>query len=460
MFTRMPLALKISLVVALAVAVSTAALAVTVLYAARTGFGAYLSVEAAAGTNELRPLLEQYYSQEGSWDDVEDIMMMQQGMPPQGMGRRGRMGPGTTSIILVDTDGEIAFAPAGTVQNQLTPRSIRREGVPLQVDGQTVGYLVLQSGVQEEAFYRSLLTTIIRAGAITALLAVGVGLLMTRSALRPLAELEDATKQVSAGDLAVRVPVRARDEVGALAERFNMMASNLQDQDAIRRRMMNDIAHELRTPLTVMQGQIEALEDGVFELTPGNLEPVHEQTLLLKRLVNDLRDLALAESGQIALDMATVELDGLVPRVANRFASQAQSLGIDLQVAVQAPVPAIQGDAQRIEQVLNNLLSNSLRHTPPGGRVTVALSATSSGVRIAVQDTGEGIPAEDLPHVFERFYRSDRARQRGDGHTGLGLAIARELVRAHGGDISASSVPGQGTTVSVDLPAQRLQAGK
>lgn len=460
MLKRMPLALKISLVVAIAVAVSTAALAVAVLYAARAGFGAYLSVEAAAGTNELRPLLEQYYAQRGSWDDVDELMLMQQGMPPQGMGRRGHMGPGTTSFVVVNTDGEIAFAPMGVIQNQLTQRSIRRDGVPLRVDGKTVGYLVLQSGVQEEAFYRSLLTTIIRAGAITTLLALGIGLLLTRSALRPLNELEDATKQISAGDLAVRVPVRARDEVGALAERFNTMASDLQDQDTIRRRMMNDIAHELRTPLTVMQGQIEALEDGVFELTPGNLEPVHEQTLLLKRLVNDLRDLALAESGQIALDMAPVDLERLVPRVVGSFTPQAQSLGVELSVASHDPVSPIEGDSQRLEQVLNNLLSNSLRHTPAGGAVTVHLGTTQQGVRIAVRDTGEGIPAEDLPHVFERFYRSDRARQRGDGHTGLGLAIARELVRAHGGDIVAASVQDQGTTVSVDLPLHRIQSGK
>jgi signal transduction histidine kinase len=373
-------------------------------------------------------------------------------MMQPGLGRRGHMGPGTTSLILVDSDGDIQYSPRQMAQTRLTPWRIRRDGVPLEVEGETVGYLVVQSGVQEEGFYSSLLRTIIRAGVITTLLALGLGLLLTRNALRPLTELEGATKQIGAGDLAVRVPVHAKDEVGALAERFNTMASDLQDQDTIRRRMMNDIAHELRTPLTVMQGQIEALQDGVFELSAHNLDPVHEQTLLLKRLVNDLRDLALAESGQIALDVAPVELSTLVPRVAARFAPQAQAQCIDLVVAPHGTIPAIQGDSQRLEQVLNNLLSNALRHTPTGGRVTLGLSATANGARITVQDTGEGIASEDLPHVFERFYRSDRARERGDGHTGLGLAIARELVRAHGGDISASSVPGQGTIVMVDLP--------
>jgi signal transduction histidine kinase len=447
----MPLALKISLVVAAAVAVSTAALATAVLWAARSGFGEYLSVEVAEQTYELRPVLEEFFAGQGDWEDVEEVML-RQGMMQPGMGRRGHMGPGTTSLILVDSDGEIQYSPRKMVQSRLTPWRVRRDGVPLEVDGETVGYLVVQSGVQEEGFYSSLLRTIIRAGVITTLVALGVGLLLTRSALRPLTELEAATEQISAGDLGVRVPVHAKDEVGALAERFNAMASDLQDQDTIRRRMMNDIAHELRTPLTVMQGQIEALQDGVFELSSQNLAPVHEQTLLLKRLVNDLRDLALAESGQIALDVTPVELGTLVPRVAARFAPQAQSQGVDLAIASPSAIPAIQGDSQRLEQVLNNLLSNALRHTPAGGRVTLGLSATGTGARITVQDTGEGISYEDLPHVFERFYRSDRARERGDGHTGLGLAIARELVRAHGGDISASSVPGQGTTVMVDLP--------
>jgi len=448
--SRMSLTLKISLVVALAVALSTAALAAAVVWAARSGFGAYLSVEVRERTSELRPLLEEYYETHGSWQGVGRVIA-QQDTPPAGMGRRARMGPGTTSLLLVDREGVVHYAPDGATR-RLALWRVRRDGVPLQSNGVTVGYLVVQAGVQEQGFYRTLLGTIVRAGVLTTLLAVGAGMLLTRSALRPLAELEAATQKVSSGDLGTRVPVRARDEVGALAERFNTMAAALQDQDMLRRRMMSDIAHELRTPLTVMQGQLEALQDGVFPLTPENLQPVHEQTLLLSRLVNDLRDLSLAESGQIALDMSSVDLGRLVTRVAARFATQAQAQSIRLEVAPHPPMPMIQGDAQRLEQVLNNLISNSLRHTPAGGLVTLSLSTTAEGVRITVQDTGEGIAPEDLPHIFERFYRGDRARQRGEGHTGLGLAIARELVRAHGGDIHASSVQGQGTTLIVDLP--------
>jgi signal transduction histidine kinase len=451
--TRLPLIAKITLAIAAAVVLATAVVAVIVLWAAQSGFGRYLSIEVEAHTEELRPLLESYYAERGSWAGV-GALMRQQTMGPPGMGRRTRMGPGTIGLLLVEANGRVAYDPTGEPSTQPITRSALSTGVPLVVEGETVGYLVIESGIQENAFFERLLSTLFWAGGLSTLLAILVGLALTRTAMRPLSDLEAATGQIRAGDLTVRVPVRTRDEVGALAERFNQMAADLEDQDRLRRRMMNDVAHELRTPLTVMQGQLEALQDGVFELNRDNLVPVHEQTLLLRRLVNDLRDVALAESGQITLDMGPVELASLVRRVAGRFDSQARTQGIDLLVSVQEPLPLIQGDGQRLEQVMNNLLSNALRHTPAGGSVTLGLAATASGVRITVKDTGEGIAPEDLGHIFERFYRGDPARQRADGHSGLGLAIARELVRAHGGEISVASVQGQGTTVTVDLPVQ------
>jgi len=454
---RLPLTLKISLVVALAVGITTAALATTVLWAARSGFGRYLSVEVTERTDELRPVLEAYYAAQGNWVGADQLMAQQHTSTP-GMGRRGRLAPGTTSLMLVDAEGGLAYVPPGAGSSSL-PARLWRSGVPLSVGGEVVGYLVVLTGVQENAFYRTLLLTILRAGGLTAVLALGLGLFLTRRALGPLSELEAATGKISAGDLAVRVPVHAHDEVGALASRFNTMASALQEQESLRQRMMNDIAHELRTPLTIMQGQLEALQDGVFPLDAANLEPVHEQTLLLNRLVGDLRDLALAEAGQIRLAMASVDISAVSRRVASRFLTQAQSQGIALQVHA-GDAPPVRGDAQRLEQVLGNLLSNALRHTPQGGSITIEVTSPPGALRIAVHDTGEGIPAEDLPHVFERFYRGDRSRQRGSGQSGLGLAIARELVRAHGGEISAHSFPGQGTTITIELPAEQGGAEK
>jgi signal transduction histidine kinase len=456
---RLPLTVKLSLVVAVAAALATASVAGVVLLATRAGFGQYLTSQVTERTAELRPELEQYYAREGSWQGVDALMAEpnQAGAPGWG-GHHGRMGPGTTSLVLVDSAGAVQYAPPEVGPLANVAWRLRREAVPLSVDGKVVGYLMAQAGVQETNFSDRLLATILRTGAIAVVLALAVGLVLTRHALRPLSELEAATERISAGELSVRVPVHSHDEVGALAVRFNGMAAQLQEQDALRKRLMNDIAHELRTPLTVMQGQIEALQDGVFPLSAENLEPVHGETLLLARLVSDLRDLSLAEAGQLALDLAPLELNGLLQRVGARFASQAQAAHIYLQVLeAEAPLVTV-ADAQRLEQVLGNLLSNALRHTPEGGTVSLEAQARLGGARLTVRDSGSGIPAEDLPHVFERFYRGDPARAHRDGHTGLGLAIARELIRAHGGEITASSAPGKGTAFTIDLPGAPSEA--
>ncbi len=453
MLKRLPLPLKLSLVVALAVALSTALVATSVHWAARTGLNRYLTVEAIRRTDSFRALLEEYYDEEGDWGDIEPLFGRQAGHAyGMGMGMREGMAPGTAYLLLTDAAGLVRYDPTETLVGKVLPRVALRSGVPLTVQGKVVGYLVTQVGAEESEFHQRLMSTILRAGGLAALLAIGVGLVLTSATLHPLKELETATEQIAAGDLTARVEVRAQDEVGALALRFNRMAADLERQDQLRRRLMNDIAHELRTPLTVMQGELEALQDGVFPMNQENLQPVYEQTLLLKRLVNDMRDLALAEAGQMTLDLAPTDVAALLQRVAARYRPEAEKRGVALDTTFALPLAPVRADAQRMEQVLGNLLSNALRHTAAGGSVRLSAAQRAGGVRISVQDTGEGIAPEDLPHIFERFYRGDRARHRGEGHSGLGLAIAQELVRAHGGEITAESVLGQGATIHVDLP--------
>jgi two-component system, OmpR family, sensor histidine kinase BaeS len=451
MLRRLPLTLKLSLTVALAVALSTALVASTVHWSARQGFDQYLTMETSMRADPLRALLEQHYAEQGHWRNIEPVLRRQSGRH-HGMGMHEGVAPGTSYLMLVDPTGQVRYDPSGVHVGHIIPRGALRSGVPLSVRGQTVGYLVTQVGTQESAYYRRLLTTILSAGAFSSLLAIGLGLMLTRTALAPLKDLEQATGQIAAGDLAARVQVQADDEVGALARRFNSMAADLQRQDKLRRRMMNDIAHELRTPVTVMQGALEALQDGVFPMDQENVQPVYEQTLLLKRLVDDMRDLALAEAGQMTLDRAPMDVGALLHRVAACYRTEAESRGVALDVTTDPALPAIFADAQRMEQVLGNLLSNALRYTLAGGTVTVKAQEHPSGLCITVQDTGEGIDPQDQPQLFERFFRGDRGRHRGDGHTGLGLAIARELVRAHGGDMTAESALGQGTTISVHMP--------
>jgi signal transduction histidine kinase len=287
---------------------------------------------------------------------------------------------------------------------------------------------------------------------VAGVLAILLGLILTRSLVKPLRVVRDAARRIGAGELSHRVPVTTRDEIGDLATQFNEMAEALERDEQLRRQMMADIAHELRTPLSVIRGQVEALQDGVFALSPENIAPIHDQTLLLGRLVEDLRDLALAEAGRLPLERAEVAVDKLVRRVVEAFQPRAREKGLALSAELPESLPPALADAQRLEQVLGNLLSNALQHTPQGGAITVRAWGEPGWVSLAVQDNGAGIAAEDLPHIFERFYRSDKTRSRANGSTGLGLSIAKQLIEAHGGTIRVESTPGKGSTFTVRVP--------
>jgi signal transduction histidine kinase len=252
------------------------------------------------------------------------------------------------------------------------------------------------------------------------------------------------------------VRVEADDEIGDLGQAFNQMAAELERAEVLRRQMTADIAHELRTPLSVIQGNVEALQDGLFPLTLEALEPIQTKTELLGRLVEDLRNLALAEAGQLPLDRQPTDLASLAEGAVTAFQPAAEAKGITLGLIAPPGLPPADADPQRIEQVLVNLLSNALRHTPAGGRVEIELaSAASNRLTLRITDTGPGIPPEALPNVFERFYRVDRGRGRGEGGdgTGLGLAVARSIVEAHGGIIKVENAPGRGASFWFALPA-------
>ncbi|WP_121256361.1 sensor histidine kinase [Nocardioides ferulae] len=272
-------------------------------------------------------------------------------------------------------------------------------------------------------------------------------LLLAGSVVRPLRRMAVAAERAGDGDLSVRVSDRRGDEVGAVARAFNRMADRRQQLEEARRRLVSDVSHELRTPIANIRGWLEAAQDGLADPGPPLLDSLHEETLHLQRLVDDLHELALGDAGELRLEPVEIDLGVLLDQVAASFRGQADAVGVVVD-AVSEPGAVVLADAVRLRQAVGNLVTNALRHTPAGGSVRLR-GRTGT---IEVTDTGEGIPATELPHVFERFRRVDTARGRSTGGSGLGLAIVRQIVEAHGGSAEIESRPGEGTTVRLRLP--------
>ncbi|HEY8784932.1 MAG TPA: ATP-binding protein [Candidatus Limnocylindria bacterium] len=286
-----------------------------------------------------------------------------------------------------------------------------------------------------------------------ALLVVVYGFLFTARALRrfaaPVGDVIEAVGRVADGDLSTRVDERGPREARALARAFNTMTTRLEAGEEQRRRLLADVSHELRTPLSVVQGNLEALVDGVHPADEAHLVAILDETKVLSRLVEDLRTLSLAESGALALHREAMDVGALVRETVDSFASQAEPAGVSLEAQVSSGLPQVDADPVRAREILSNLIANALRYTPSGGRVTVTAQPADAAVAIDVRDTGEGIAPERIGRIFDRFYKSPESRG-----AGLGLAIAKQLVEAHGGEISATSVLGKGTDIRFTLPAE------
>ena len=308
-------------------------------------------------------------------------------------------------------------------------------------------------GLPDERFFAATDRALLIAVGIAAAGALVLAALLARHILMPVESLTAAARGMAGGDLRQRVTVRSRDELGLLGRAFNAMADSRSRLDDLRRNLVNDVAHELRTPLANLQGYLEVLRDGLTPPTPEVLATLHDESLLLSRLVADLQELALAEAGELPLHATAVPLAEPVTRALDALRPQADAKEVRLAADVADALPAALVDPARLSQILRNLLRNALAHTPPGGTVAVSARERGAEVVVAVRDTGVGIAPQHLPHIFDRFYRADPARSRATGGSGLGLAIVKHLVEAHGGRVTATSAVGTGSTFSFTLPA-------
>lgn len=281
--------------------------------------------------------------------------------------------------------------------------------------------------------------------------AIGLSYWVSKRIMQPLIQMEEITQRFAAGHLEERVPENEIPELNRLAESFNRMAQDLEGVEQRRRDLVGDLTHELRTPLTVIEGYLEGLADGTIEPSPDIYQRLVRETVRLRRLVNDLQELSKAEAGYLPIHLQPLAIRPLLVSIVQKFSDQLMEDSPTLNVDCPDSLPLASADPERVEQVLINLVGNALRYTPQGS-ITLRAWTELEQVWIAVEDTGQGIKPEDLPHVFERFWRSDRSRDRHSGGTGIGLAICRRLVELQKGTIEAESEVGKGSTFRFSLP--------
>jgi signal transduction histidine kinase len=461
------------------VAVALIVVALTASLVATRQFGLYAERGGKVWAEQLTPLLADTYNQDGGWQNAQDVLtnpwggvggaqhrfgmgpMMAPGgpHPPDAGPDHDMWGVMNIHLLLADSQGTIVADTQGGLRGQPLAGDLLQSGTPILVDQQQVGTLVVIANEPPALIDRAdnnFLIPTLRSVLLAALAAGGVGIILGtvlfRRITRPLKQLEQAVRTVESGELTARAPVTSRDEIGRVAEAFNQMTARLERQHQLRKQMVGDIAHELRTPLSVMQGTIEAMLDGVLHPNKTELRNLHNDIRRLTRMVEDLRTLSLADEGQLRLEMIEINPAALVEQVTHSMLPMAQEKSISLTTQVDQALPAIHADGDRLAEVVTNLIGNALRYSQDGGRVDVSARRSGDRVVLAVRDDGPGIPPEDVPFVFERFWRGDKSRSRGSGGSGIGLAIVKQLVDLHGGTVSVDSTIGEGTVFQVALP--------
>lgn len=399
--------------------------------------------------NPLRQLptvgrLETFYIARGSWDGVTQAFSPQDTFDFETAQWQQSILLDAGNHIVVDHGKPVAGGAVFVSQ-------VGVPALPIVVNGQYVGTLVLDPNARppEQKLAFGFLRPVLAVSILLGLFVLVIGWLLTRRVVTPLAEVIAAAEEVADGNLSTRVNVQGPQDLRALSDSFNQMADALESNDRERRAMLADIAHELRTPLSVLRGRLEGVMDGIYPADEEHIVPALEETYLLERLVDDLRLLTLAEARRLTFEKKEVNLNDLARRALRLFQAQADESGIKLALESSAPDATAALDPQRTEQVIGNLVSNALRYTPRGGRIWIEVHRTENEISLSVNDNGPGIPDEQLPLIFDRFWRSDKSRARTSGGAGLGLAIAKQLIEGQGGTITAANLSGGGLSIQI-----------
>lgn len=476
--------LYIKLMGAFLVVVLVGALVISVLtsQATRSAFNLYTTRSGQVWAQRLAPDLADYYSSNHGWQGIDEVLRSASFPMGFGFGQgpgagQGRNGAGATQggssmpgmeqrLVLADAKGIVV----GDTQGELAGRQLSADelekGTAITVDNRLAGTLIITPASISAAstlaseFLAKVNRSIVSSTAIAIVLAGILGAMLFLQITAPLRQLKKAASAIASGDLDQRVKIDTHDELGELGKTFNSMAESLKNIEMQRRQLVADVAHELRTPLAAIQGTLEGMQDGVLPLDEEQLSALYSETMLLNRLVGDLKVLSLADAGQLKMEKGRIDPGMFIQQIVDRNRPQAEQKKVCLETDLQDNLPVMWMDRDRIAQVLTNLIGNALHYSRDGGSITVAaaLAPASKMLEISVRDTGQGIEPADLPFIFDRFYRADKSRARSSGGSGLGLAISRQLVEAHGGKIWALSPvepddhPENGTKIIFTLP--------
>ncbi len=457
---------QLTLALTLVVFVAVGAIAILVMRTTNTQFRQYITHSEMRASGTGMQQLVAFYDEQGSWEGVSSLLdqaVVVAGRWGFALPMRGPFSgvPGERlDITLTDARWKIVYDGAGDTEGSKLASRDRSKALPVTraSDGKVIGYLLLslpsgedRLGDLEQRFLTGMRRILIIGATLAVAVGLAIGALLSRNLTAPLGRLAAAARAVAAGRLDQRVQVEGSAEIVEVGQAFNDMTAALQASERQRQNMVADVAHELRTPLSVIQGNLRAILDGVYSLDEGEISRVYDETRLLSRLVDDLRELALADAGQLRLQLRSVDVGGVIRNAIDSLSPAAETQGVTLSAHVPEELPAALADADRVAQVMRNLLVNGVRHTPSGGTIQVSAGRSGSFIEVGVTDTGEGIASEDLPRIFDRFWQGDRARAH-RGRSGLGLSVAQSLVEAQGGRIWVESELGRGSTFRFTLP--------